>query len=109
MPIILPHELATYLAGKDEWPAWAHGGQDETVEFWNHLRERGVDWAADPACQSTPPRPIGLYGDDIVYNKAGDKMVVVGWNDVLQKTVNMHNWPIFVLRVAACLGRCDLF
>lgn len=104
MPIIFPHELAVYLAEKGMWPAFAPGEQGETEKFWQHLCDRHVDWATDPANLKPCPRPLGVYGDDVQYNKEGDKLAVFGWNDVLQKTFNMHNWPIFVLRAATCRG-----
>ena len=101
MPIIFPHEMAAYLVQQGQWPD-SKAEQMRSFEFWQHFKDHDAEWAEEHPYEAECPRPVGLYGDDAVYNVAGDKMYFVTWNDVLASTDDrkLHSYTIFCFRQA---------
>lgn len=97
LPIIPPHALFHYLHVSGKFQR-----NDAAIrEFWQHTTrygwlQRGHPGATVNAC------PLGLYGDDCRYNKAGEKLVVINFNMLLQeaKSLDLSRFPLFLLRVS---------
>lgn len=100
MPIIFPHEMAVYLQTQDLWPD-SESERQRTEFYWEHFANVDAEWAREQPYGGQSPRPVGLYGDDAVYNVAGDKIHIVTWNDALKDdSSRMHSYTIFCLRQA---------
>ena len=53
-------------------------------EFWQHTTRYGWLQQGHPGA-NVNACPLGLYGDDCRYNKAGEKLVVINFNLLLQE------------------------
>lgn len=56
--------------------------EQQIQQFWDHCCNTGFLPANHPGRGSNP---VGIYGDDCRYSKAGEKLVVIHWNVILQK------------------------
>ena len=84
LPIILPHLTVEYLLQSRKVEVC----QSEIEKYWNHLRDAKVPWALQhPGAFSCAP--LGVYGDEGQISKAGDKVVVVTFNFVLDNRLVM--------------------
>ena len=84
---------------------------NELLEYWRRQSAGQMRTSRGADGPSGPSIPLGLYGDDARFNKAGDKIIMISMNVVLHKPGKgeMKRYPIWTLREFISLGRRSVY
>ena len=84
---------------------------NELLEYWRRQSAGQMRTPSGADGPSGPSIPLGLYGDDARFNKAGDKIIMISMNVVLHKPGKgeMKRYPIWTLREFISLGRRSVY
>ena len=77
-------------------------------EYWQHMQQHGQ--YDHPAFEKKDHIPVGVSGDDARWNLAGDKLIVLLLNAIVQEVepLDACRFPWFVLRHDLCIGMVSL-
>ena len=79
--------------------------RSEIDRFWQHM-EQYTSWTKHHGACTDRMVPLGLHGDDGQYNSAGDKLIVITVNFLLEKETQQSfgRYPLVTLREFLCEG-----